>query len=117
MRDSEIKHCQSWRGHCYAAKAKAENGRESKNRDKIHSGRGKYKRSGHRGRRGSENTLQRWVMQYEAEGASAFLPGRREHIYSPKLKLQAVQEYLSGKVRQNSAKSMDYGTEGSSETG
>ncbi len=56
-------------------------------------------------------------MQYEAEGASAFLPGRREHIYSPKLKLQAVQEYLSGKVRQNSAKSMDYGTEGSSETG
>ena len=41
-------------------------------------------------------TLQRWVMQYEAEGAAAFLPGRREHIYSPKLKLQAVQEYLSG---------------------
>ena len=41
-------------------------------------------------------TLQRWVMQYEAEGAAAFLPGRREHIYSPKLKLQAVQDYLSG---------------------
>ena len=33
--------------------------------------------------------LQRWVMQYEAEGAAAFLPGRREHIYSPELKLQA----------------------------
>ena len=62
-------------------------------------------------------TLQRWVMQYKAEGAATFLPGRREHIYSPKLKLQAVQEYLSGKVRQNSAKSMDYGTEGNSETG
>ena len=45
-------------------------------------------------------TLQRWVMQYEAEGAAAFLPGRREHIYSPKLKLQAVQEYLSGKGSQ-----------------
>ena len=42
-------------------------------------------------------TLQKWVMQYEAEGAAAFLPGRREHIYSPELKLQAVQEYLSGK--------------------
>ena len=42
-------------------------------------------------------TLQRWVMQYEAEGAAAFLPGRREHIYSPELKLQAVQEYLSEK--------------------
>lgn len=31
-------------------------------------------------------------MQYEAKGAAAFLPGRREHIYSPELKLQAVQE-------------------------
>ena len=31
-------------------------------------------------------------MQYEAEGAAAFLPGRREHIYSLELKLQAVQE-------------------------
>ena len=47
-----------------------------------------------------QKTLQRWVMQYEAEGAAAFLPGRREHIYSPKLKLQAVQEYLSGKGSQ-----------------
>ena len=45
-------------------------------------------------------TLQRWVMQYELEGAAAFLPGRREHIYSPELKLQAVQEYLSGKGSQ-----------------
>ena len=45
-------------------------------------------------------TLQRWVMQYEAEGAATFLPGRREHIYSPELKLQAVQEYLSGKGSQ-----------------
>ena len=47
-----------------------------------------------------QKTLQRWVMQYEAEGAAAFLPGRREHIYSPELKLQAVQEYLSGKGSQ-----------------
>ena len=51
-------------------------------------------------------TLQRWVMQYEAEGAAAFLPGRREHIYSPEKE-----------VRQSSAKSMDYGTEDSSKTG
>ena len=35
-------------------------------------------------------TLQKWVMQYEAEGAAAFLPNRRNHAYSPKLKLQAV---------------------------
>lgn len=63
-------------------------------------------------------TLQKWVMQYEAEGAAAFLPGRREHIYSPELKLQAVQEYLSGKGSQAElSKNMDYGTEGSSKTG
>lgn len=42
-------------------------------------------------------TLQRWVVQYEAEGAAAFLPNRRKRIYSPELKLQAVQDYLSGK--------------------
>ena len=35
-------------------------------------------------------TLQRWVMQYELEGAAAFLPNRRNHAYSPELKLQAV---------------------------
>ena len=45
-------------------------------------------------------TLQRWVMQYELEGAAAFLPNRRNHAYSPKLKLQAVQEYLSRKGSQ-----------------
>ena len=45
-------------------------------------------------------TLQRWVMQYELEGAAAFLPNRRNHAYSPELKLQAVQEYLSGKGNQ-----------------
>ena len=39
-------------------------------------------------------------MQYEAEGAAAFLPGRRKHTYSPEVKLQAVQEYLSGKGSQ-----------------
>ena len=39
-------------------------------------------------------------MQYEAEGAAAFLPGRREHIYSPELKRQAIEDYLSGKGSQ-----------------
>ena len=53
-------------------------------------------------------TLQRWVMQYEAEGAATFLPGRREHIYSPELKLQAVQEYLSG-TRSQAELSKKYG--------
>lgn len=41
-------------------------------------------------------TVQRWVMQYEAEGAAAFQPTRRNHMYSPEEKLQAVREYLSG---------------------
>lgn len=45
-------------------------------------------------------TLQRWVMQYEAEGAAAFLPGRQNHTYSPEVKLQVVQEYLSGEGSQ-----------------
>ena len=63
-------------------------------------------------------TLQRWVMQYELEGAAAFLPNRRNHAYSPELKLQAVQEYLSGKGSQAElSKKYDYGTEDSSETG
>ena len=44
-----------------------------------------------------QDTIRRWVMQYEAEGIGAFLPSRRNHEYSPELKLQAVQEYLSGK--------------------
>ena len=42
-------------------------------------------------------TIQQWAMQYELEGPGAFLPSRRDHIYSPELKLQAVQDYLSGK--------------------
>ena len=63
-------------------------------------------------------TLQRWVMQYELEGAAAFLPNRRNHAYSPELKLQAVQEYLSGKGSQAElSKSLDYGAEDSSKTG
>ena len=41
-------------------------------------------------------TIQQWAMQYELEGPGAFLPSRRDHIYSPELKLQAVQDYLSG---------------------
>ena len=63
-------------------------------------------------------TLQGWVMQYEAEGLEAFLPNRKNHTYSPELKLQAVQEYLSGKeVRQSSAKNMGCGVKNSSTIG
>ena len=42
MRDSEKeKRCQTWREHCYVGKGNTETGRESKNRNKIHSGRGR----------------------------------------------------------------------------
>ena len=41
-------------------------------------------------------TLQRWIHQYETEGAKAFLPDRRNRVYRPELKQRAVQEYLSG---------------------
>ena len=44
----------------------------------------------------SHETLRQWVMQYKAEGAAAFLPSRKNHMYSPELKLQAVQDYLAG---------------------
>ena len=45
----------------------------------------------------NRNTIQWWIMQYAAEGPATFLPSRRNHAYSPDLKLQAVREYLSGK--------------------
>lgn len=41
-------------------------------------------------------TLQQWILQYEAEGTEAFLPGRRNRVYKPELKRRAVQDYLSG---------------------
>ena len=44
----------------------------------------------------SHETLRQWVMQYRAKEAAAFLPSRKNHMYSPELKLQAVQDYLAG---------------------
>ena len=44
----------------------------------------------------AHETLRQWIMQYQAEGAIAFLPGRKARTYSPELKLQAVQDYLAG---------------------
>jgi transposase-like protein len=38
-----------------------------------------------------------WISKYQAEGPSAFLPAERNRIYSPELKLVAVEEYLAGK--------------------
>ena len=41
-------------------------------------------------------TIQQWAMQYESEGPGAFLPSMRNHTYSSALKVQVVQDYLSG---------------------
>ena len=43
-------------------------------------------------------TLRGWVMQYEAEGGAAFLPGRRNHTYSREIKLQAVQDVHGARI-------------------
>ena len=54
-----------------------------------------------RGRRELENTINKWVTQLRGRGRGglpAVAGGTR--IYSPELKLQAVQEYLSGKGSQ-----------------
>ena len=42
-------------------------------------------------------SVRRWISAYEAEGVEAFLPHEQNRVYSPELKLKAVQEYLSGK--------------------
>ena len=41
-------------------------------------------------------SIKEWIVQYKAEGIAAFLPHNRNRKYSPELKLQAVQDYLSG---------------------
>lgn len=41
-------------------------------------------------------TVCRWTARYEAEGAAGFLPQERNRVYSPEVKLSAVQDYLSG---------------------
>lgn len=40
-------------------------------------------------------TISQWIAQYKANGAEAFLPHRRNRVYSPELKRKAVQVYLS----------------------
>ena len=42
------------------------------------------------------STISKWVNQYKAEGASAFLPHERNRVYSSELKRKAVQDYLKG---------------------
>ncbi len=41
-------------------------------------------------------TVRDWVRQYETEGSAAFLPREKNRKYSPRLKEEAVLEYLAG---------------------
>ena len=41
-------------------------------------------------------TIRQWAKRYEWEGVEAFLPYEQNRVYSPKLKLQAVQAYQAG---------------------
>ena len=44
----------------------------------------------------ADESVRQWVRNYETEGATAFMP-HKDNVYSPELKRQAVQDYLSGK--------------------
>ena len=48
----------------------------------------------------SHTTIQVWIKRYEAEGADAFYPSRKNRVYSPETKTQAVIDYLSGRGSQ-----------------
>ena len=48
-----------------------------------------------------EKTIERWVARYRAAGPQAFKSLEHNHIYSPELKQQAVEDYLAGKGSQN----------------
>ena len=43
----------------------------------------------------ARDTISQWARNYEADGMTAFMT-RRNRVYSPELKRQAVEDYLSG---------------------
>lgn len=43
----------------------------------------------------TRDTIEQWVRNYEADGADAFLL-HKNRVYTPELKRQAVEDYLSG---------------------
>ena len=44
----------------------------------------------------SEGRIREWVAQYKANGISAFLPQRRNNVYSEEIRIKAVKDYLNG---------------------
>ena len=47
------------------------------------------------------STVEGWVTEYKGEGITAFMPQKRNKVYSPELKKQAVEEYLKGEGSQD----------------
>lgn len=43
----------------------------------------------------ARDTISHWAQNYEADGVAAFMT-RKNRVYSPELKRQAVEDYLSG---------------------
>ena len=41
-------------------------------------------------------SVRHWIARYEAEGSDGFQPRKHVRMYAPELKLQVVEEYLSG---------------------
>jgi transposase-like protein len=46
----------------------------------------------------NKRTLQHWIMLYETRGREGLSPRSQNRKYSPSLKVQVVQEYLSGQA-------------------
>lgn len=44
----------------------------------------------------SSESVRRWIVRYEAEGAEGFLPQERNRVYSSEVKQSAVRDYLAG---------------------
>ena len=44
----------------------------------------------------SSASIRRWIARYQMEGEETFIPTRRNRVYGPEQKLNAVHSYLSG---------------------
>ena len=54
----------------------------------------------------ARDTISQWARNYEADGMTAFMTCRNR-VYSPELKRQAVEDYLSGKGSQAELSKID----------
>lgn len=84
MRDSEIKHCQTWREHCYATKAKLSLEEKVKIIQDYLEGTISKSEAARRGGV-ARDTIEQWARNYESDGEYAFLL-HKNRVYSPEIK-------------------------------